>query len=192
MEEFVRDDERRQMIVQQMKTLVDAQGASRVMMHMMGEKLRLREVCDKDCRLLWEWANDPVVQASAFTPNPISWDEHVSWFQRKIVEPNCLIYIIMDEHGEPVGQVRFDTDSQGSAEINISIDAKERKKGYGSDALKLACQYALQACNIEKVLAHIKKDNKASIRAFTRAGFIDKGLEDFKGHKAVEMMWEQE
>jgi len=37
-----------------------------------------------------------------------------------------------------------------------------------------------------------KEENKASISAFTKAGFIDKGLQDFKGLKAIEMVWSQE
>jgi len=155
------------------------------------EKVKLREVCNEDCKLLWEWACDPIVRAASFGSDAISWDRHVIWFQQKIVAPDCVIYIVIDERGNPIGQVRFEIDSKGSAEIDISIDAKERKKGYGAYALKIACQQAFKAYNIETVLAYVKEDNKASIRVFVMAGFIDKGLRDFKGHKAIEMIWER-
>lgn len=138
--------------------------------------------------MLWEWRNDPVVRANSFSSNPIPWDEHVSWLREKLVDPHCLIYVVVDEQDIPVGQVRFDTSSEGSAEVAVSIDAKERDRGYGSAALQLACQRVLKEHGIGKVLALVKEDNKASINAFAMAGFINKGLKDFEGHKVVEMV----
>ena len=45
--------------------------------------------------------------------------------------------------------------------------------------------------NIARVIAHIKEGNEASIGAFTKADFVNKGSLDFKGHQAIEMIWEQ-
>ena len=174
------------------RQIVDGQGTQRLInftQETRAYRLKLRPATLEDCHLLWEWRNDPLVRATSFSSNPISWDEHVNWLQRKFVDRDCLLYIVTDEQGKPVGQVRFDIDPEGSAEVDVSIDARERDKGYGSTALKLACQCILQEHNIRKVLAHIKEENKASISAFTEAGFIDKDLQDFEGHKAVEMVW---
>lgn len=175
--------------------VVDGQGTQRTLSYMQearAYRLKLRPITMEDCHLLWEWANNPVVRANSFDSNPIQWNEHVNWFHRKLTDPHCLIYIVVDERGMAVGQVRFDINSTRSAEIDISIDPKEMNKGYGSAALKLACQSLLRESNAIKVLAHIKGGNKASISTFTKAGFVNKGQQDFKGHKAIEMVWSQE
>lgn len=189
--ELMRSEYDAKVLISEVKTIdPKATYLCEVLSRSKAEKLKLREVCDEDCKLLWEWVNDPIVRVASFRPNAISWDAHVIWFQQKLVAPDCLIYIVIGERGNPIGQVRFEIGSKGNAEIDISIDAKERKKGYGTYALKIACQQVFKAHNIKTVSAHIKKDNKASIRVFAKAGFIDKGLKDFKGRKAISMMWE--
>lgn len=152
-------------------------------------KLDLRPANADDCCLLWIWRNDPVVRAASFTSAPIQWEEHVKWLRRKIMDNDCLIYIVANRQGYPIGQVRFYKDTIESAEVNISIDARERNKGYGSSVLEYACKYVSQEHGINRVVAHIKEWNKASIVVFTRAGFTDLGFVNLKGHKAVEMFW---
>jgi len=36
--------------------------------------LRLRPVCADDCRMIWEWANDPLVRSQSFANDPIPWE----------------------------------------------------------------------------------------------------------------------
>jgi UDP-2,4-diacetamido-2,4,6-trideoxy-beta-L-altropyranose hydrolase len=186
------DSNLRRKISKNARQLVDGQGAQRVVASIEEGRalgLSLRPVRQKDCRLLWEWANDPVVRENSFNSTPVQWNEHQNWFRQKLADPRCFIYIITGEEGVPLGQVRFDINPDGIAEVDISTDVKERNKGYGSTALKLACQYILGKSNTTKVLAHIKEDNEASIRVFTKAGFANKGLKNFKGHKTIEMVW---
>lgn len=177
------------------RQIVDGQGAQRViglMQETLGCKIKLRPVTMEDCRLLWEWRNDPDVRVASFNPNPVRWDEHANWFHQKLADPHCFTYIAVSEQGIPVGQVRFDINHEGKAEVNVSMDVKKRGKGYGNAALKLACQRIWRDFNVSKVLAHIKEESKTSISAFTKAGFINRGLQDFKEHKAVEMVWSKE
>jgi len=153
-------------------------------------KLSLRPAESGDCKLLWRWRNEESTQKWSFNSAYVPYEEHKDWFMSKLNSPDVKILVILDENKEEIGQVRFDISQSKSAEINISIEASKKNKGYGSAALKLACQHALKKFNIAKVIAHIKEENKASIRAFTNAGFINKGSLDFKGHKAIEMVVE--
>ena len=152
-------------------------------------KLKLRQVRKEDCRLLWGWVNDAAVRLNSFNSNLVQWDEHQRWFEQKLTDSNCFIYIILGEYGAPVGQVRFEIGAGGIAEIGISIDVLARRKGYASAALGLSCRRVSRESNISKVIAHIKQDNKASTGAFISAGFIDNGLHIFKGFKVIEMIW---
>ena len=153
-------------------------------------QVSLRPAEEGDCELLWQWRNEENTRRWSFNSDYIPYEEHKNWFLSKLNSANSEIFIVSDESESEIGQVRFDISQGKSAEINISIEASKRNKGYGSATLRLACQYALGKFNIARVIAHIKEENKASISSFTKADFINKGSLDFKGHKAIEMIWE--
>ena len=127
--QLIRSAMLRTRMTQHSQQLVDGGGPARVLMQVKAKTLRLRQVQEKDCRLIWEWANDPDVRVVSFSPEPIPWEQHVRWFQSKINSPKCKFYIAMD--GDiPIGQVRYDIEGN-EAVISISIDQRFRGKGYG-------------------------------------------------------------
>ena len=154
-------------------------------------KLSLRPAEEGDCGLLWEWRNEENTRKWSFNTDYVPYEEHKSWFLSKLNSADSKLLIVSDEREREIGQVRFDISQSKSAEINISIEASKRNEGYGSAALKLACQHALEKFNIAKVVAHIKEGNKASSTAFTKAGFINLGLKNFEEYKAIEMIWDK-
>jgi len=155
-------------------------------------QLSLRPAEEGDCELLWQWRNEENTRRWSFNTDYVPYEEHKNWFLSKLNSADSEVLIVSDKSKRKIGQVRFDISPDGSAEVDISISVKERNKSYGSAALRLACQYALRKFNMAKVVAHIREENKASISAFTKAGFINKRSLDFKGHKAIEMIWGQE
>lgn len=167
------------------RELVDGEGAARVAMCIMGKMLRLRQVREEDCRLLWEWANDPEVRASAFSSDPIPWEEHVQWFMHKLHESSCLLLVALDEQDIPVGQVRLDVKDDGKAEIDVSIDRGKRGLGYGSLLIDMAVEEAFRVTPIQAVHAFIKPHNEGSIRAFEKAKFKRLGTETMRGNAAT-------
>lgn len=147
--------------------------------------LRLRQAHKADCRLLWEWANDPNVRASAFSSEPIPWEGHVKWFYQKLKDQKCLIFIALNACNTPVGQVRFDTTDQKEAKIDVSIQPQSRGSGYGQQMLRLAIEKLVALSPIRTIHAFIKPDNKASIGAFEKTGFKNTGPDTVKGHPAL-------
>lgn len=58
------------------------------------------------------------------------------------------------------------------ADIGILVGDKEaRGKGYAAEAIKLIVEHAFCKLNLHKLYAGMVKDNKASERAFKKAGF---------------------
>jgi len=167
------------------RQLVDGDGVDRALMHIRGESVRLRRVREDDCRLLWEWANDKEVRASAFSSNPIPWEEHVRWFMRKLQDPNCFIFVALDNEDTPLGQVRFDIVRDGEAEIDVSIDKDRRRLGYGALLLSKAVNEVFRLTSISIVHAFIKPNNEASMKAFERTGFKRLSIEKVRGNVAV-------
>lgn len=174
----------RRLMAQRGPTVVDGYGAARVIMAMRGDPLRLQRAKDSHCHLLWAWANDPDVRTVSFSSAPIPWQEHVQWFHAKLQDPSCLFFIAIDSEDVPVGQVRYDL--KGSyALISLSLDRRQRNKGYGSTLLRLSAQTLFATTTHTVIHAYVKPENQASVRAFERASYINTGTTMTEGQPAV-------
>jgi len=172
------------------RQIVDGRGGRRVinfMQEIRSHRLRLRPATLEDCRLLWEWANDPVARRASFSLECISWEDHIRWFRTKLSDQSCYFYVLLSEEDAPIGQMRFDT-SSNEAEINVSVAPNYRSRGYGARGIRIASKCLFQETDITRIYAHIKPDNDASIRAFTEAGYRVSGIKAVKGHKAMQMV----
>lgn len=170
--------------------LVDGLGSERIIAQMLTgrAKLTLRPVRDSDCRLLWQWVNEPAVRSASFQSAPITWPEHQQWFLAKRNDSNSLQLIAEDGAGTPIGQVRFDTVDQ-EAEIDASIEPRWRGSGLGGIMLIQALHALYRHTPIRAVHAHIKSDNERSIRIFGKAGFRKVAEEVIQGQQAVHCIW---
>ena len=151
--------------------LVDGRGAARVATLMRAALIDIRRAREEDCRPLWEWANDPVVRATAFNPAPIPWESHLRWFDAKLHDPASAIFVGLDPEGVPFGQVRFDWNDQGVAEIDVNVAQRRRHCGQGGALIRRAVQELLATSAVRSVHARVKPQNQASLRAFEKAGF---------------------
>jgi len=124
--------------------------------------------------MIWQWANDPDVRAVSFAPEPIAYADHVEWFETRLADIDCRMYIAeditADGHPAPVGQVRFERKGQ-QAVISVSLDRQFRARGHGARIIELACRAYLAATDTQIINAYIKADNAASLAAFKKAGF---------------------
>jgi UDP-2,4-diacetamido-2,4,6-trideoxy-beta-L-altropyranose hydrolase len=137
--------------------------------------LSLRQVMEEDGSLLWKWANEPTVRAVSFSSQPISWSQHLEWFNRKLKDLNCYFFIAIDRDKIPIGQIRFDREEEDSAVISITIAPEKRGFGYGSLAINLAVNEIFHKTYIHQIVALIKSENLASIRVFEKIGFQNAG-----------------
>lgn len=78
------------------------------------------------------------------------------------------------------------------ARISVSIDRKERGKGYGPSAIRMTSDRLLESEHVKRIVAHVKKDNPLSLAAFQRAGFIITGTPRIMGIEALEMTYTRE
>jgi RimJ/RimL family protein N-acetyltransferase len=148
-------------------------------------RLSLRRADARDDRLLWEWANDPLTRQQSFSTVAIAWEEHQRWFAAKLQDPLCILFLVLDELGTPVGQVRFEPDSEGRMVISVSIAANHRGRGLSALAIRHACEALRHARSSVTVVAYIRPDNLRSQRAFSRAGFTAPEPVDYQGRAVV-------
>jgi len=128
-------------------------------------QVSFRPVSGDDERLLFDWANDPAVRSNAVHTDTIPFEQHRNWFAKKLSDPGVRIYI-MEVDGRPVGQVRYEKDTDGSWLIDYSIDAQYRGRGYGTQILAQTMDRVPGAKT-----ALVKRGNTASQQVFEKLGF---------------------
>jgi UDP-2,4-diacetamido-2,4,6-trideoxy-beta-L-altropyranose hydrolase len=166
------------------RQLVDGGGPMRVIRQLHDDELALRPVQSKDCRLLWEWANDPVARAQSFSTEKILWGKHVVWFESKRTDVSIHFYIAVDKNDVPAGQIRYQIDGQ-EALVSVSLAPEQRGRGYGAEIIRLGTRKLWATTKTNIIHAYIKQDNTASVRAFAKAGFISAGMTEVHGCPAL-------
>jgi len=132
------------------------------------ELIYFRTAVKSDEKLLFDWANDPVVRKQSFHSKPIDYQTHKKWFQAVLADNKRYLWIA-EFNQNPVAQIRFDVVEE-YAVISISIDEKHRGKGLGSIILQKATKKFVNKKQLS-VVAYIKKENTASIKSFEKAGY---------------------
>lgn len=162
--------------------VVDGGGTRRAIAELLGwsASLCLRPARAEDSRAVWNLSNLPSVREHSLGKLPIPWESHELWFADAISRRDSLFLIAVAAAGrrETLGQLRYRDEHgpggpPGSATVSISLDPSVRGGGEASRLLRegdLRCFAELPGvCSIE---ALISPDNAASIRAFSRAGYM--------------------
>jgi UDP-2,4-diacetamido-2,4,6-trideoxy-beta-L-altropyranose hydrolase len=163
--------------------LVDGRGALRVLAQMWPEALQLRPARPDDCRLVWQWANEPATRSASFSSAPIPWEEHQTWFRGKLTDPACLLYVALDAAGKPVGQIRFE-ETENAAVISVSLGDQFHGLGYGPQIIRCGAREVFTRRAVERIDAFVRTDNQVSYRAFIKAGFSPEELTAVRGQPA--------
>lgn len=150
--------------------LVDGGGAGRVCDLLGLPDISFRNATEADSRLLWDWANDPLTRAASFSSAPIPWEEHESWFRRRLAQSDP-VYLAIDGRQTPLGVVRFDRRDGDVAVVSYNLAPVARGKDLSTLILGCACALFRREYPRSLVHAWIKNDNLASQRCFVRAGF---------------------
>jgi UDP-2,4-diacetamido-2,4,6-trideoxy-beta-L-altropyranose hydrolase len=183
LQSLLSDAAKRQQLSQLGRQLVNGNGAKAVVTHLQGEKLNLRKAQIDDCRLVWEWANDPVTRRHSFSSDAISWEEHTVWFTDKLNDPNIYFYLGFNVQDEPVGYVRFQRTNDVEANISVAVAPKQRRQGYGVELIRLGVETLWQVTQVSQINAFIKADNLTSRRVFTKGGFSEIDLTTTNGER---------
>lgn len=130
----------------------------------------LRKAEISDMKLLYTWANDPIVRQNSFNTATILLEDHMKWFNRIMNDDNVIQYILMSED-IPIGQIRLNIEGT-TAEIGYSIGAEYRGCGYGHKILKLMINEIKDTRpEVKELVAKVKPGNIASKSLFEDEGY---------------------
>ena len=137
--------------------------------------MKIRKVVNNipDCSLVYNLSNDPLVRANSFNSEPIVYENHVRWFNKVINDSNILFFLVF-ESDDFVGQLRFVRTCEESKEcvISLSITPEYRGKHIGRDFMDLGIiEMKKNWKKIEIVKAEVKCENEASNKLFMKDGF---------------------
>ncbi len=132
--------------------------------------IRLRSIDLSDIKDIFKWRNHDVIRKYSFNTNTISWDDHKRWFDSKCQDPDTKIYIACTAE-DKIGTVRFDN-KDNELKVSVMLNPDFLNKGLGSEVIKSGVEKLTSEAKLDKpIIAEIKKDNIASIKAFQKAGF---------------------
>jgi RimJ/RimL family protein N-acetyltransferase len=149
------------------RRLVDGLGADRVVTAMRSFLLDVRPATPEDLDLTWEWSNDPDVRRQSFESASIPRHRHEEWFARRLADPEGD-FLIVESDGVPVGQARFEGTP---TTLGYLVGPASRGRGLASPLLVAAGRQHFRRHPAGEVIALVKPDNRASVRALDLAGF---------------------
>lgn len=186
---LIDSSERRGAMSHGARELVDGLGSERVRAALLDRELSLRVARESDCRLLFEWAEDPFTRAASFHSAAISWEDHVRWFAERLQDQRSVIYIGENAEGEPVGVVRFQIKGE-SAALSVNVAPEFRGRGCGRELIAFSTRTLVRAFSVRRIDAFVKPDNQASIRLFETSGFRRAGSARIADQDALLFTWE--
>ncbi len=132
--------------------------------------LNFRRATIEDVDLYFDWAQESGTRDFALNRDPIRYADHVKWFRQKIASERCLLLVAF-EAGGACGQIRFDVEGVW-ATISFSIAQAFRGRGYSTVLLVQGARLCREHFGDKtEIYGVVVQENKASVRAFVRAGF---------------------
>ena len=142
-----------------------------------GEKVYLSPMCLDDAEAFTEWFND--LGTSRFLTLASAQITLHGEREHLVALSKGQVYSIIERGTDRLlgncGLVEIDQTSR-SAEVGIFIGpADARGKGYGTEALRLLCDYAFNALGIHSIMLRVYAYNTRAIASYRKAGFKELG-----------------
>lgn len=136
----------------------------------MNRPITFRKVLMSDAETVFRWRNDPSIVVKGLLQREVSWNEHVKWLHETVQSDDSLMFILEQEK-RPVGQVRFNRETDAAAEISTYMASGHEGQGLGVTGIRKGCWEAFSQWPIAHVVARVRQENEPAKRAFAKAGF---------------------
>lgn len=147
------------------------------MLTLKGEKVFLRALEPEDLDFLFEIENNEEFWEVSATSTPYSryvLKQYLENSHRDIYEVKQLRLVICGPDSSRIGLIDlFDFEPRHRrAAIGIIIKSRSnRNKGFGTEALKLLCDYCFAHLDLHQVYANVNLENSSSRILFEKSGF---------------------
>lgn len=142
-----------------------------------GETVTLRPVEEADLVFCRDTVNQPEVWTAIEHSRPMNRLAEREWLEETTTSDEAIVVLIcVDE--EPVGIVGLsDIDWRaGAADVGYLVAPDHWGNGYATEAVELLVGYALDTLRLNRVRAHVRAVNGASMRVLEKVGFTEDGV----------------
>lgn len=146
---------------------------------LIGERVYIRPVQEKDVHWLQKWWNDPAVMFHVGYPNGLNIHaKDVFDLCRRSYSGDVFRFIILErEKMVPIGEMNYYLRGEGEAGLGIKIgEIRYQEMRYGTEALELLLRYLPKEMCVSRIRIEILDKNLRSRRLFERANFTYQGL----------------
>jgi len=147
---------------------------------MTGELVRIRPLGQADAESHHRWNHDPEVMRWFDASDPVPLEKFLDGYaeRRRVTADDAGFGIEVIESGRLIGLVRLsDVDHDTlSAEVTVYIGEKDEwGKGYGPDAMRLACRYGFETMGLHRIHLGVAVGNESAVRSYEKIGFVKEG-----------------
>jgi len=130
-------------------------------------KIKIKKASINDASFFYELRNEKSARKNFFNLKNIKYNDHLEWYKKKIRKKNAIFLVALNNNSEKIGTVRYEIEKIFT-NISINISKKFRNLGYGSKIIKNSEKFLKKKLII---ISRIKKNNKASIKIFTKNNY---------------------
>ena len=163
--------------LEQQQTMLDGKSAERIIKIFkaltLGGDIEIRKATMVEMETTFQWANDPDTRKFSYSSNSIPWEDHVRWYEQKIINPDCFYYMFFIDQ-IAIGQVRFDRSKEEEIDtfvLSYTLGRAWRGKGLGAYVLLKGIKTLTQETNVKKIVGYVQTANTNSVNIFKRCGF---------------------
>ncbi|MBI3732831.1 MAG: GNAT family N-acetyltransferase [Chloroflexi bacterium] len=145
-----------------------------------GKKVALRPIEDKDLPLLVKWRNDPRSRTRFYSTELIALSGQKKWLENLLNDPTRIQFMITRlEDGVTIGTVglmRIDHRNQTVRPGPFIMDPAERGAQLGVEALRTILRYAFRELNMQRAYGTVFDFNRSAAMGFEAIGFKREGV----------------
>ncbi|MEW5796658.1 MAG: GNAT family protein [Candidatus Zixiibacteriota bacterium] len=142
---------------------------------LVGKNIYLRLATAEDVANTHHWylLSDPAMQSSRARPLRTPAEAAEAYKQKELTADEQLFVIMREKDNRPVGIIRYFgwNHLNRSAELGLLMDPDERRKGHGTEAIRLLARWLFRTRDLNKVYAQTSSLNKAAVGMLEKAGF---------------------
>lgn len=128
--------------------------------------MTVRKATMEDAETLFAWRNDQTTRLASHNTEKLEFAPYVSWLGATLSNPMKLL-LIAEENGSPVGTVRVDRETGGTAELSWTVAPEARRRGVAKRMVQLVAD---EISALYTIRAEIKMGNEASVKVAEAAG----------------------
>ena len=121
-------------------------------------------------RLVWQWRNQSEIRRNMHSDAPISWDEHLNWFEAQKLNPKRRFYVFFQD-GRPIGVLNFSQLAQGVLEWGCYLGETDVWPGSGLLLEIAALDYAASDKATHTLYAEVLSFNQSVIKMHQLFGY---------------------